>query len=160
MVKIRKAVAKDRGLIYEMLQQCDFLTTHEIELELSRIDQMLFDRRQDLFRISIAENENDVVGYASYGPESRLKGNYVIYNIIASPLSRGQIIEDILIQAIEAEIKKLGGKRVCIELPRDDNFETAKALYVKHEYSEALNSANITHTGSERSRYAKKMVSR
>ena len=44
MFKIRKLHAKDRLLLYKMLQQNEQLDQKEIDLELARIDEALFNK--------------------------------------------------------------------------------------------------------------------
>lgn len=159
MVKIRKAAAKDRAVIYEMLQQCDFLTPYEIELELARIDQMLFERHQNLYFAVIAEaDDTSIVGYASFGPKSKSKRIYYIYKLISSPVESGQDIQDVLINHIEGEVLRLGGCRILTDLPSEDQTAETRDFYLRHHYTETRSVKNLHTTNLNRLCYAKIML--
>lgn len=57
MVKIRKIKARDRGNIYELMQQDEKFKPVELEAILHRIDLYLFDADQRLFRVIMAEDK-------------------------------------------------------------------------------------------------------
>lgn len=136
MVKIRKINARDRGNIYELMQQDNKFKPGELEAILHRIDLYLFDTDQRLFRVIKAEDElKELVGYAVYGPDPQAVGTYQIYNLVHSPfVKNGEILLQLL-QYIENDLLKKKGRIIVCEISSSFQNKHQFETYLKHNYN-------------------------
>jgi len=137
MFKIRKLHAKDRLLLYKMLQQNEQLDQKEIDLELARIDEALFNKPKSKVWVVIALNqEKQIAGYASYGVKPLMKKTFEIFNIIISPLATEQRIGEILLDYIEHDIQKKQGHLILAEIQSIGFPEHSSNFFKEHQYSQ------------------------
>lgn len=135
MFRIRKIKARDRDSIYKLLQQNEILNSREIELEIVRIDQVLFKTSKDKNWVIIAETtKNNLAGYASYGVEPMSKSTYHIYKILVSPLTKDKGVDDILLTFIEEDVKRRQGRLIVTEVSSADRHQCIRNFYLAHDY--------------------------
>jgi hypothetical protein len=136
MIKIRDIRAKDRGKIYELMQQDEKYKAEEVEVTLHRIDLYLFDPDQRLYRAIIAEDEHkELMGYALYGPDPRAVGTYQVYNLVHSPLIKNGEILLYILQYIENELLKYKGRIIVIELSSHSRYKNQYETCMKKNYN-------------------------
>lgn len=136
MIKVREVKARDRGNIYEMMQQDDRFKPGELEAILHRIDSYLFDADQRLFKAIIAENQKkELRGYAVYGPDPQAINTYQIFNLIHSPfIENGEILLNLL-QFIENDILKNKGRIIVGEISSSFQYRNQFETYLKHKFN-------------------------
>ena len=135
MVKIREIKAKDRGSIYELMQQDEKFKSAEREAILHRIDLYLFDADQRLYSVIVAEdNLKELLGYAVYGPDPQANGTYQVYNLVHSPfVKNGEVLVQLL-QYIENDLLKKKGRIIVCEISSNYQYKNQFETYLKNDY--------------------------
>jgi len=135
MVKIREIKARDRGNIYELMQQEEKFKPVEREAILHRIDLFLFDADQRLYRVIVAEdNLKQLLGYAVYGPDPQAVGTYQVYHLIHSPfVKNGEVLVQLL-EYIENDLLKKKGRIIVSEISSSFQYKNQFETYLKHDY--------------------------
>jgi hypothetical protein len=136
MIKIREVKARDRGIIYELMQQDNKFKPGELEVILHRIDLYLFDADQRLFKVIVAEDQKkELGGYAVYGPDPQGDGTYQIYNLIHSPLiENGEILLHLLL-FIENDLLKKKGRIIVYEISSGVQYRNQFETFMKHNFN-------------------------
>jgi hypothetical protein len=134
-MKIRELKAKDRGNIYELLQNDNKFKPGEIEEVLHQIDLFLFDTDQHLFKVILAEDKlKELVGYAVYGPDPQSNGTYKIYSLNHSPLTDDEDVLLRLLLFIEKDLSRINGRRIVCELSSNYKYRTHVETYFKQNF--------------------------
>jgi hypothetical protein len=158
MIKIREIKARDRGNIYELMQQDNTIVPGELEATLHRIDLYLFDSDQSLFKGIIAEDDRKVLaGYAIYGPDPQAVGTYQVYHLVKSPLRRNGKILYYLLQYIENELVKEKGRIIVLEISSHARHKLQYETYLIHKYNLSSRISNFYSIGEDKLILAKNL---
>ncbi|MEJ2536422.1 MAG: GNAT family N-acetyltransferase [Calditrichia bacterium] len=135
MVKIRKMIPQDRGKIYEILQQTHMFTMGEISVAMELIDTYLFNKEQNDYHIYIAtENKDDLAGYVCFGPTPAAEGTFDLYWIAVAPALQNKGFGKILLQYVESEIYRKGGRLIIIETSSQTKYNPTQQFYLNNQY--------------------------
>ena len=151
MIKIRDIQARDRGKIYELMQQDDKFKSAELEAMLYRIDLYLFDAEQRLFKVIIAENENkELIGFAIYGPDPRAYDTYQIHNLAHSPKLKDSGVLNNLLQYIESQLLKNRGRIIAVEISSNVRYKNQYETYLKNNFNLSSRINNFYSRGEDK----------
>jgi len=160
MIKIRDVKARDRGHIYELLQQDDRFKPGELEAILHRIDLNLFDTDQSLYKVIIAENrDKQLLGYAIYGPDPQATGTYQVYDLVQSPLIDDSEVLIRLLEYIEKELIRYKGRIIIIEISSHNRFRNQYVTFIKNNYNLSSTVSNFYSEGEDKLIFAKSLIS-
>ena len=151
MIKIRDIQARDRGKIYELMQQDDKFKSAELEAMLYRIDLNLFDAEQRLFKVIIAENENkELIGFAIYGPDPRAFDTFQIHNLDHSPKLKDSGVLNNLLQYIESQLLKNKGRIIVVEISSHIRYKNQYETYLKNNFNLSSRINNFYSHGEDK----------
>jgi ribosomal protein S18 acetylase RimI-like enzyme len=102
------------------------------------IDSALADpTRSGDYRILIAELGAELAGYICYGPTPMTVATWDLYWLATQPHFQRRGVAAALCQAMEAEVRELGGRLVRVETSSTDGYGAAQQFYERHGYPQA-----------------------
>lgn len=83
--------------------------------------------------------DEQVLGYACFGPHPLTEGTFDIYWIAVDPAARGRGIGSALLARVEDEVRQRGGRLLVVETSSTEDYAPARHLYESCGYArEAL----------------------
>jgi ribosomal protein S18 acetylase RimI-like enzyme len=158
MIKIKKMLPEYRGKVYEILQQTDFFTPAEIDVAMELIDIYLFNKSQTDYCISVAmDEENEVVGYFCYGPTPAAEGTFDLYWIAVSPTVQNRGIGKKLLNYVENEVERKGGRMIIIETSSQDKYGSTQQFYFRNNCVLEARIKDFYRVGDDRLIFVKRL---
>lgn len=110
------------------------------------------------YYLLVAELEgHPLVGYVCYGPTPMTLSTYDLYWIIVHAEARGHGVAQALILAMEAELRRRGGKAVRVETSETEGYGAARKLYARLDYPVAAVLADFYREGDALITYYKRL---
>lgn len=133
---IRKLEKNDRQEIHRILTDTHHFNDEEIKVAMELIDVYLNDANQKDYIIHVYGNDGSekAEGYICYGPRPLTDWTYDLYWIAVDPQIHGKGIGSKLVQHMEDELKRGGGRIVLIETSGKDEYENERKFYTKNGY--------------------------
>jgi ribosomal protein S18 acetylase RimI-like enzyme len=146
---IRRLAPPDRDPIERLLRSDGTFHEDELTVAMELVDDAL--KRPDVdYRVIVAvdvyvggasapPNPEDerVLGYVCYGPTPMTQSTWDLYWVATDRLARGRGVATRLVASMEAEVHRLGGRRVRIETSQLEAYGSARSLYARLAYHEA-----------------------
>ena len=134
---IRRLAPPDRDPIERLLRSDGTFHEDELTVALELVDDAL--KRPDVdYRVIVAVDEDErVLGYVCYGPTPMTQSTWDLYWVATDRLARGRGVATRLVSSMEAEVHRLGGRRVRIETSQLEAYGSARSLYARLAYLEA-----------------------
>jgi GNAT superfamily N-acetyltransferase len=138
---LRELRAADREPIAALLRATAAFTDEEVGVALELVDEGLAGgpEQPDDYRFFVAELAEGgasgaagparVVGYVCYGRTPLSDGVFDVYWIAVDPKSQGRGTGQALLRAVEAEVRRLGGRSVLIETGGKPSYAPTRAFY-------------------------------
>jgi len=134
-IKIREEVcAADVERVRSIVASSGFFRPDEVAVAVELVDERLARGSASGYRFVFAEMEGETVGYACYGPIACTVHSYDIFWIAVQHDLRGQGLGKYLLQAVEARIARLGGRRIYIETSTLPQYEPTRHFYLACGY--------------------------
>ncbi len=157
-MKIRPLVAKDRERLQRIVMETGVFTDEEVGVAMELIDIVLADERQKDYRIVCAVDEHEqVLGYICFGPVPMTQGTFDLYWIVIDPEVQGQKIGSGLLDYLEKEVKRLGGRMILVDTASIPSYEKAQKFYLKKGFQEVARISDYYWQGNDRITYCKKV---
>jgi len=86
---------------------------------------------EDRYEFLVAEREGRVVAYACFGTIPLTKGTYDLYWIAVDPSEHSKGVGKALLQGVEREIARQGGRLVVVETSSRKDYEKTRRFYEK-----------------------------
>lgn len=140
-MKIRPASQRDRERIHEILVATTRFTQREIGWAMDLVDLALHQEKKGEYEVHVMEQPSSgpqrmVQGYALFGPTPRADGVYDLYWIAVDPNEQGQGLGRVLLQFVENEVKRQGGRMLLIETSSKRSYEPTIRFYQQAGYQE------------------------
>ncbi|MDA1370373.1 MAG: GNAT family N-acetyltransferase [Proteobacteria bacterium] len=132
--KIRKK--KDRVAIKKIGKSTGFFTKKEIKLSLEVFDECVSDSHSGYYFV-FAEIGKRMVGYASWGKDEQTFNSFELYWIAVDDSYRNCGIGKLLIEDVEASIRKLGAAQLFIETSGREVYEPTRYFYEHRGYAQS-----------------------
>jgi ribosomal protein S18 acetylase RimI-like enzyme len=156
-MKIRSLFSQDRSSLALLLARIGSFDQADQALALELIDVSLDHPQQKDYSFLLAENEEDqLAGYACYGPTPLTVGAFDLYWIAVDPEYSGQGIGTLLLQAVEQNICECGGRMLLIETSSGQNYERTRHFYLKNGYVLVGTIQDFYRCGEDRVTYLKR----
>jgi ribosomal protein S18 acetylase RimI-like enzyme len=150
-MKIRNITAKDRVIIYDILQHHESLSPPEIEAAMVHMDAYLFGNEQHRYRAVLAENDlHEIAGYACYAADRFTKDIFYIHTLVASPPFYHHPLPELLLQHIEADIQRHNGSMVIVTLSSENRHDELRNFYLGQQYQAAPGIKDFYGNGIDR----------
>jgi ribosomal protein S18 acetylase RimI-like enzyme len=132
---IRPLVLQDRNKIHSILCQGEPFNESEIQVAMELVDEVLKNPAHPDYRIYSAVQPSDVfAGYICYGPVPMTAYCYDLYWVAVDRNFGRQGIAGRLVEFMEADIRKNGGKHVYVDTSSTVPYAPARRFYEKHGY--------------------------
>ena len=159
MVKIRKMIAQDRDVIFDIITKTDMFTQAEIDVAMELIDIFLTKKEQQDYLIYVAESKGkEVVGYVCYGPTPATEGTFDLYWIAVSPTMQGKGIGKELLSFTENYVLRQKGRLIIIETSSQSKYQPTQQFYIKNKYVIEARIKDFYRRGDDRLIFVKRLT--
>lgn len=125
----------DAGFIKEILESTGFFYDYEIDIALELVEENLAKGEEKSgYIFYIAETYKIPVGFACFGKTPCTASSFDLYWIAVHQEQKGQGIGKLLLNTVENEIAKLGGKNIWVETSSRPLYEPTRMFYLKTGY--------------------------
>lgn len=131
---IRPMAAPDKPAIMEMLRSIPEFTPEEVAVAAELVDAYLVNGVASGYDLRVAELGGRPVGYVCFGPTPLTHGTWDLYWIAVSPEAQGKGIGQKLMNLVEAEVRRAGGRLVLVETASKPSYEKTRGFYRSHGY--------------------------
>lgn len=80
--------------------------------------------------------DGQVRGYACYGPRTLTEGTFDLYWIAVDPNRQREGVGRILLNAVENEVRKLGGRLIFVETSGLEKYASTRRFYLSTGYTQ------------------------
>ncbi len=148
---LRPMVRADRQPVLALVEATGFFTYEEIKVAEELIDIYLQNPEQrDYFVVVVEDDRGQVAGYMTYGPTPLTEGTWDLYWIAVSPAHQGQGYGQRLVEFLEEEVRKSGGRLILIETSSQPKYQPTRKFYKKLGYTEIARIPDFYRPGDDR----------
>ncbi len=107
----------------------------EVALAVELLDESL--AGDDDYRFLGAYADDDLVGYACWGPTPGTQGTYDLYWIVVDPTWQGKGVGTQLLDAVERALLGAGGRLIVVETSSRADYAPTRTFYERRGYAQA-----------------------
>ena len=138
-------------MVAELVQSVENFNPAEKDCALELIDTYLDVADQTDYRIGVAEDPaSKVLAYACWGPVPLTQGTYDLYWIATHPVARGRGFGHALMEYVEQDLKKLGGRLLVAETSGKESYQKTIKFYHRLNFEEASRIPDFYDVGDDR----------
>ncbi len=160
-VKIRPLRPGDRDRIHEMVVASEKFNPVEISTALELVDEAITKGEEASgYTFAVLEGRRErpaVVGYACYGPTPLAQGVYDLYWIVVDPKVQGRGFGRRLVEYVERDVKKRGGRMILIETSSQEAYGATIRFYERGGYELAARVKNFYRVGDDKLIFSKEL---
>ena len=153
---MRSLKATDVPELVRILEATGAFTDGEVAVAVELLEMVLKDCSQQDYEVAVAEVEGNVAGYVLFGPVPLTVGNYDLYWIAVDPATQGHGVGQKLMQHGEDEVRRRGGRMVCLETSSQGSYERTRKFYDRAGYLEESRIRDFYKPGDDRITYVKR----
>lgn len=132
----------------KLVSEAAQFTSDEVSCAVELIDAALENPLGD-YRLLVAEATGEVAGYVCYGPTPMTVGTWDLYWIATHPRQRGRGVATALVEAMETDVRILGGRRVRVETSHQTEYQSAHRFYERNAYPEVARLRDFYKPGDD-----------
>jgi ribosomal protein S18 acetylase RimI-like enzyme len=156
-VEIRSLQDQDRRLIQMLLSHIPSFDAEDQAIALELVNFAIDQPDQKDYSFFMAINREDqLVGYACFGPTPLTRGTYDLYWIAVDPAWSSKKIGTRLLKAVEECIRSNQARMLLIETSSGQNYERTRRFYVKNGYELVETIPDFYRPGEDRMTYVKR----
>jgi ribosomal protein S18 acetylase RimI-like enzyme len=114
----------------------------------------------DYFFLGAFTPEEELAGFACYGPTPATDRTFDLYWIAVHPSSQGTGSGTILLNEVERRLKGLNARMVVVETSSRSEYKNTRGFYFRRGYVEAARARDFYAPADDRITYAKRLQSR
>ena len=159
--RIRPVKMRDRSRIEEMVVSSDRFNQEEIATALELVDEALERGEKSGYLIVVLEVGKEhppVKGYACYGPTPLTQGVYDLYWIVTDPVVQGKGFGRRLLEYVEKDIAKRGGRMLLIETSSQESYGTTIRFYKRNGYERVARIKDFYRIGDDKLVFLKELT--
>jgi ribosomal protein S18 acetylase RimI-like enzyme len=159
--RIRPIEPPDRSRIEEIVVSSGRFNQEEIETALELMDEALEKGEESGYMIRVLEVGKEhlsVQGYVCYGPTPLTQGVYDLYWIVIDPAVQGKGFGRRLIEYVEGDIVKRGGRMLLIETSSSEAYNATIRFYKKAGYKLVARIKNFYRIGDDKLVFSKELT--
>ncbi len=160
-VRIRPIEPPDRSRIEAIIISSGKFTEEETKTALELVDEALEKGEESGYIIRVLEvkKEQSVVeGYTCYGPTPLTQGVYDLYWIVTDPAVQGKGFGRRLMEHVEQDIVKRGGRMLLIETSSQETYAPTIRFYERGGYELAARIKNFYRIGDDKLVFLKELT--
>ena len=149
---------RDRSRIEEMVVSSDRFNREEIRTALELVDEALKKGEKSGYLIVVLEIGKEhppVKGYACYGPTPLTQGVYDLYWIVTDPVVQGKGFGRRLLEYVEKDIVKRGGRMLLIETSSQESYGKTIRFYKRNGYERVARIKDFYRIGDDKHVFSK-----
>lgn len=166
---------KDRPRISKILEATRVFRSEEIEIALELFDSVFGAQvgtdgaisentvnppaNSDYFFLGAFTPEEELAGFACYGPTPGSDRTYDLYWIAVDPAVQGSGCGTILLNEVERRLKGLNARMVVVETSSRSDYGSSRRFYVQRGYVEAARARDFYAPADDRITYTKRLQS-
>lgn len=157
---IRPLKSADQSRIKEMVVSSGNFNAVEIETALELVDEALRAGEASGYIIAVLENNKEnpaVIGYACYGPTPLTQGVFDLYWIVVDPADQGKGLGRLLIEYVERDVVKRGGRMLLIETSSQETYRATIRFYRQTGYELVARIKNFYRIGDDKLVFSKEL---
>jgi len=160
-VRIRPIERRDRSRIEEIIVSSEKFNQEEIATAVELVDEALEKEEKSGYIIVILEAGKEhpaVQGYACYGPTPLTQGVYDLYWIVADPAAQRKGFGRRLLEYVERDIVKRGGRMLLIETSSQEAYGATIHFYKRTGYELVARIKNFYRIGDDKLVFSKELT--
>jgi ribosomal protein S18 acetylase RimI-like enzyme len=114
----------------------------------------------DYFFLGAFTPEEELAGFACYGPTPGADRTYDLYWIAVDPAMQGSGCGTILLNEVERRLQGLNARMVVVETSSRSDYGNTRGFYIQRGYVEAARSRDFYAPADDRITYTKRLQSR
>jgi ribosomal protein S18 acetylase RimI-like enzyme len=152
---IRRVSADDRPRIHAILLATGVFTPAEVECADELVAEAVLQPDKGDYLVHVLEADGDVQGYVCYGATPLTDGTYDLYWIAVDPARHGRGHGRALIDFVEQQLRRDGGRLLLIETSSKDDYGATQAFYLRCGYRELARIPAFYRPGDDKLVYGK-----
>ena len=159
--RIRQLEPRDRSRIEEMVVSSGKFNDVEIETALELVDEAIKEGDTSGYIFAVLEygRNNPVLrGFACYGPIPLTQGVYDLYWIVVDPAAEKKGIGRYLLEYVEHEVIKQGGRMLLIETSSQESYGATIRFYERNGYQLAARIKDFYRIGDDKLVFSKVLM--
>ncbi|GFM36818.1 GNAT family N-acetyltransferase [Desulfovibrio psychrotolerans] len=131
-VTFRETVREqDAADIRRIVQDTGFFTPEEVDVAEELVREHLAHGDASGYHFIMAEQQDELVGYACYGPTPAAEGTYDLYWIAVDPARRNMGLGKQLIAATAHKVRARNGRLLFAETSGMEKYGSTRAFYTR-----------------------------
>ena len=158
---IRELERRDRSRIEEMIVSSGKFNEVEIKTALELVDEALEEGEASGYIFVLLEYGKEspqLHGYACYGPTPLTQGVYDLYWIVVDPAAQRKGIGRYLLEHVERDIMKRGGRMLLIETSSQETYGATIRFYERNGYQLMARIKNYYRIGDDKLVFSKELT--
>ncbi|MDY0098017.1 MAG: GNAT family N-acetyltransferase [Bacteroidales bacterium] len=146
----------DKKSIEDILRSTDFFYEFEIQTALEIADETIRRGAEESGYkwIKIVENDQ-IVAFANFGKNCFSVHSWDLYWIAVHDMARNKKLGSLILEAVEAEVKKMGGSILWVETSGRPLYSSTEAFYRKNGYTLQASLKDFYGPGDPKQIYSK-----
>jgi ribosomal protein S18 acetylase RimI-like enzyme len=144
-----------RAKLASLLAQTPEFTRAEVDVALELIDCALADPLADDYRFVVAEEGDELLGYACFGATPMTEGCFDLYWLVVGRGARRSGVGRELMTAVEGLLRGQGARLVRVETAGLESYAAARAFYQRVGYAEVARLRDFYWRGNDLYIYTK-----
>ncbi len=153
---LRELRADDLLELQRILNATEAFTAAEVEVAMELLEIVIKEPGQRDYEVAVAETSGKVAGYVLFGPVPATLGNFDLYWIAVDPAAQGTGVGQHLLAYVEEEVRRRGGRMVCLETSSQGGYGRTRSFYGKAGYQLESRIRDFYKPGDDRLTYVKR----
>ncbi|MFH1428325.1 MAG: GNAT family N-acetyltransferase [Candidatus Margulisiibacteriota bacterium] len=129
-----KPKQSDAKAVCAIVASSGYFTDSETEMAVELVEERLQKGEASGYYFLFVDSNGSTVGYTCFGPICCTKDSFDLYWIAVDNQCRGKSLGSELLSRSEADIYRMGGRRVYIETSSRDQYIDTRRFYLKNGY--------------------------
>jgi len=156
-IETRSLNTHDRATLQTLITGISSFDTEDQSIALELVDFAIEHPDKKEYMFLLANNDDDqLVGYACFGPTPITQGTYDLYWIAVDPDWSSMGIGTRLLKAVEESIQTCQGRMLLIETSSSQNYDRTRWFYIKNGYELIETIPDFYRPGEDRVTYLKR----
>jgi ribosomal protein S18 acetylase RimI-like enzyme len=167
---------KDRPRVREILEATRLFRAEEVDVAIELFDSVFGSSigvdaatpvitlnppaTSDYFFLGAFTPEEELAGFACYGPTPGTDRTYDLYWIAVDPAVQGSGSGTILLNEVERRLKGLNARMLVVETSSRSDYGNTRGFYLQRGYVEAARARDFYAPADDRITYTKRLQSR
>ncbi len=150
-------IAEDEERVRRLVVACGNFSTDEESIAADLVAEGIARGPASGYRYLLAERDGRLAGFAIHGEIPGTQRRYDLYWIAAHPDCRRQGLGRLLLERVEADVRRLGGSHLFIDTASTEAYAAARAFYRARGYRKVAEIADFFKDGEGKVIYAKRL---